>query len=164
MTRTDRPVVTVDLDSTLADTRHRHGLVNPNGPTDWVAYSMACPDDPPVAPVAALVRILAWTHRIVIVSGRDEQARALTEEWLARHDIPWFALYLDDHRHEHETHEAYKVATIQHVDEVWGPVAFHVDDWPPVSLACRAAGIHCITVTPPRVIDDFNPDGHLTFV
>lgn len=37
--------------------------------------------------VAEMARHLARDHHIVIVSGREEHGRALTEEWLERHEI-----------------------------------------------------------------------------
>jgi hypothetical protein len=162
----DSAFVSVDLDSTLADTRHRHGLIHPDGKsTDWRAYSMACADDAPITPVVRMVQALAKVYPIAIVSGRDNAARSLTNDWLARHAVPYDLLLLDDHARHFTTHEDYKIARIQDAEQALRRLhLFHVDDWPPVALALRAAGLQCVTVTPPRVVDDFNPDGHLTFV
>ena len=157
---------TFDLDSTLCDTRHRHHLINPDGKsTDWVAYSMACTNDEPVWPVIWMARALSASHNIAIVSGRDEAARDLTFEWLTRFDVPCDLLLLDNHARDGLPHEVYKEARIREATAYFDTFHIaHVDDWPPVALHLQRVGIQCIAVTPPRVLEDFNPDGHLTFV
>ena len=74
MARGPRPVVLFDLDGTLA-------LRTVRGPYDWLEAA----SDTPNGPVVTILQSLAATgHGIIYVSGRPEEARALTEEWIER--------------------------------------------------------------------------------
>lgn len=162
-----RHLVTFDLDSTLADTRHRHHLIHPDGvSTDWRAYSMACSNDSPIGATMSMATALqAAGHAVWVVSGRDADALDLTRTWLRRHGFKPDGIILDTHDHGFTNHMDYKVAAVQQAMKYSRlPHLFHVDDWPPVATALARAGLATITVTPPRVIDGFEADGHLTFV
>jgi hypothetical protein len=154
---------TFDLDSTLADTRHRHHLISPDGATDWTAYSLACGGDALVGPVAALWRALPPGTARVVVSARDRAAEAPTRRWLADHNL-WPDLMVLGPVPEGMSHEAWKVSRIRALMWRYGHHVFHVDDWPPVGAACARAKIECIVVTPPKALAEFEPSGHLTFV
>lgn len=55
-------------------------------------------------PVAQLLKHLEMTYRIVIMSGRDEQYRAATEQWLVDNFIPYDSLHMrpaGDQRKDH---------------------------------------------------------------
>jgi hypothetical protein len=160
-------LVTFDLDSTLADTRHRHHLINPDGvSTDWKAYSMACMGDAPITPLFDMALALqAAGHSLWIVSGRDAAASILTRRWLRTYGLEPDGMVLNDHSGGYVNHVEYKIAAIREaVKYSRAEHLFHVDDWPPVATGLAAVGLKCITVTPPRVIADFEDDGHLTFV
>lgn len=155
-------IITFDLDSTLADTRHRHHMINPEGGTDWRAYALACEADPIIEPVRQMWLALERDHDIWVVSARHRDAERKTRAWLERHGLFPQGMVLGGNGTG--SHEDFKVQAVQRVRDAFGPVLFHVDDWPPVAVALRAAGFNCVTVTPPRVIDEFVADGHLTFV
>jgi hypothetical protein len=90
-----KTVVLSDLDSTIADTEHRHHLlpaVNPD--SDWERYSLACTGDIPIQGTVAALRLHNAHHQIRIVSGRAEAAQEITYRWLNRHLIPCQALKL----------------------------------------------------------------------
>ena len=144
--------ITFDLDSTLADTRHRHGLINNDGPTDWVAYSMACPGDDPIEWTVNLWRLFysrGWA--LSIVTGRNNRARGLTMDWLTAHGIyPDMLLMADDH-HATMDHGEYKAMSVREVAARLGqPVSLHIDDWAPVAPALAKIGVPCLIVTPPQ--------------
>lgn len=148
----ERPVVCVDLDSTLCDTRHRQPMVAPQAdgaPPDWVAYSLACSGDVPVEGVCALVRILATSHRIVILSARDVSARELTATWLADHRVPYDDLLLGSDDLYGGGLAAYKVRRIQRIIDAGAPVELMVDDDPAVASALAAVDVPVLTVRPP---------------
>jgi hypothetical protein len=63
-----------DIDGTVAKRVGR-------GPFDWDRVG----EDAPNEPVIEVVRALSATARIVYVSGRMEQCRALTLDWLHEH-------------------------------------------------------------------------------
>lgn len=159
-------LVTFDLDSTLADTRQRHHLINPDGvSTDWRAYSMACANDEPVEAVFMLARALqAAGHALWIVSARDEAARDLTTHWLIYNGLEPDGIILDNHEHL-GGHDSYKLAMIRDLERYTGlPHMLHVDDYPPVAERLRASGYHCVTVTAPHHLEHRGPKSHLTFV
>lgn len=92
-----------DLDGTLADCSHRlHHLER----KDWRAFFAACPDDTLIEHVRTVFWALAANgNRVEIWSGRSDEVRAETEEWLERHDIFPTALLMRtarDHRPDDE--------------------------------------------------------------
>ena len=73
-----------DLDGTLA-------LMNGRNPYD----ASLCESDILNTPVADIVRMHdTGSCRILLVSGRQECHRPQTERWLAKHDIPYNALWM----------------------------------------------------------------------
>lgn len=77
--------VMVDIDGTVAI----HGS---RDPYDTSRYH----EDTANAPVVAAVRAMARAgHEVVFCSGRDEDFRDVTEQWIDKHvRIPWRALYM----------------------------------------------------------------------
>lgn len=148
-----------DLDSTIADTRQRWHLINTEDrdSTDWRAYSMACVDDEPNEGVITLMRLLyQFGFLNVILSGRDEDARDLTTEWLQKHDVPHVDLLLRK-RPDHESYgrnAEYKARRIQEWCKDMGlrldkHVYLMVDDWPDVEPAMKEIGIPTLVVRAP---------------
>jgi hypothetical protein len=81
--------IVVDLDGTLADISHRRHLVA-SKPKNWPAFQKLAHLDKVVEPVAVLVRSLPMlAHRIILCSGRGEQERPTTVEWLKKHCAVW---------------------------------------------------------------------------
>ena len=72
-----------DIDGTLAKMFGR-------SPYAWSRVG----EDSVVENVARVARILSDEHPIIIFSGRDEVCYPETEEWLARHNIPYKALHM----------------------------------------------------------------------
>src|SRR5687767_645711 len=80
-------IVLVDIDGTVA-------LMGDRSPYDMHRVSE---DQPHHAVIAAVRAMHAAGHAIVYCTGRDESARADTEEWLDRHvGVPYEALYMRD--------------------------------------------------------------------
>lgn len=147
-----RGTVCVDLDSTLCDTSHRHHLVLPGDErahTDWVAYSMACENDAPIEGTCRLVRLLATHFRIVLVSSRDEQSRALTEAWLVAQGIPFDELILGGVDGAPAGLADFKVHHVGALLERGEQVALVIDDMPGLPAAMEALGVPVLTVRPP---------------
>ncbi|BCB84668.1 hypothetical protein Psuf_019810 [Phytohabitans suffuscus] len=80
-------IVLVDIDGTVA-------LIGDRSPYDMRRVG----DDQPHHAVIAAVRAMhAAGHAIVYCTGRDESARAATEQWLDRHvGVPYEALHMRD--------------------------------------------------------------------
>jgi ribonuclease J len=145
-----RATVCVDLDSTLCDTSHRHHLVDEEPErTDWVAYSLACANDAPITGACELVRLLAPHYRIVLVSSRDEQARGLTEAWLAAHDVPFDDLILGGVDGVPDGLEDFKIHHVAALLESGEQVALVIDDLPQLPDTMAALGVPVLTVKPP---------------
>jgi hypothetical protein len=144
-------IFSVDLDSTLADTRHRQHMLDRVNGSDWDAYALACAEDVLVNSVAALVRALAQSMEVHYVSGRSEVAYDLTYAWLKRHDLPVDGLWLDNGEGgNYEDHVAYKLARVRQVEQETGKrVALHIDDWATVADRFERAGIPCLCVRTP---------------
>lgn len=81
-----------DLDGTLAIDDHRRPLIQSAG---WKAYFDACVDDVLNEPTAKFLELWAFhclhvmDGKIVILTGRCESQRAVTESWLQQHGIPY---------------------------------------------------------------------------
>lgn len=155
-----RGVVCVDLDSTLCDTSHRHHLVlqgDERVNTDWVAYSLACAEDAPIEGACRLVRLLHAYYRIVLVSSRDEQARSLTENWLARHDVPFDELILGGSDGAPAGLAEFKAHHVAALLERGEEVALVVDDMPGLPDALAPLEVPVLTVRPPYDRADATP-------
>jgi hypothetical protein len=50
--------------------------------------------DLPIPEVAARVRALSQDHTIILVTGRPDDYREVTELWLKQHKIPYQQLYM----------------------------------------------------------------------
>lgn len=154
-------IVSFDLDSTLADTQHRHGMIDRERGTDWEAYSMACENDAP-GPAFPLARTYqALGARLVVCSARNECARDLTRKWLRGNGLHVETMVLydkyahgDDLARDAITHDVWKADQLLKLNQ-WclknwhEPIALHVDDWPVVKATVEAkAGIPVVIVDP----------------
>jgi len=84
-----RPTIAVfDVDGVLADVRHRLHHVE-RKPKDWDSFFAAMGDDGPLATGIGMAQDLAAQgHRIVYLTGRNEDHRDVTRAWMARHGLP----------------------------------------------------------------------------
>jgi phosphatidate phosphatase APP1 len=89
----EKKTVIVDIDGTLADISHRKHHVAGRRKR-WGKFFREMDKDLPIPEVAAKVRQLSQDHTIILVSGRPEDYREVTEEWLRRHKIPYQQLFL----------------------------------------------------------------------
>lgn len=97
-----------DLDGTICDISHRLHFIKPeNRPpdsdwhakaeefkADWDSFSSACTLDKPIEDVIDLVKILSRTYLIVVLTGRTEDIRGKTKDWLCSYHIPYSRLYM----------------------------------------------------------------------
>lgn len=82
-----KPLYIFDLDGTLALIEHRRHFVE--GPKkDWPAFFAACVDDKPNMPVIRTLQSLRKSGaEIWVWSGRSDEVRAETEQWLFDHGV-----------------------------------------------------------------------------
>ena len=166
--------ISVDLDSTIADTRHRRGVIeqftkhDPPLPIDWTVYAQACAEDV-VTPFGRLLLGLQGLIRWHVVSGRSEGAREATEAWLAKHGFFPYSVNLENgetEAHGRLGHSVWKARRVLEVAEKFPGISIHVDDWAQVAdvLEAESGGrITGLTVLPPgmaisKPVDDNPPD------
>lgn len=93
-----------DLDGTVCDVRHRRQWVATK-PKNWDAWNAGISEDTPNVAVVETLRALSKSHDIVLVSGRGSEYRAVTVDWLRKHEIHFSDLFMrqaNDHRPDDE--------------------------------------------------------------
>jgi hypothetical protein len=136
--------VIFDIDGTLADASHRLHHVT-GGNRNWDAFFAAMGDDPVVEPIRDLLNSITRgsDNPIVLCSGRPENYRDITEDWLRRHQISWAALYMrpeGDHRADHIVKAQLLTGMRGDGFEPW----IAVDDRPSIVAMWRENGITCL--------------------
>ncbi len=137
-------VVLFDIDGTLANIEHRRGFLDQATP-DWKAFNAAMGDDTPNQPVVSLYKTL-WAsaaYKLILVTGRNERSRKLTEQWLSWNEIPFGRLLMradGDFRADHIIKE-------EILDQLLAEgldIQFTVDDRQQVVDMWRRRGITCL--------------------
>jgi predicted kinase len=144
------PCIVVDLDGTLCDVEHRrHFVRRPQGEKkDWRSFFLGIADDEPNRWCTDLVRRYAKDHCIVFCTGRDENHKKPTVDWLEKH-MGWapnqghYSLFM---RHRHDSRQDYMVKEILLDFEIltrFKPF-FMVDDRKQVVDMWRRRGFVCL--------------------
>lgn len=146
------PCYIVDIDGTIADASHRmhhiagefdnQGMVKPK---DWDAFFDACVDDEPIPHMVRLMDALVMHEDVLLVTGRSDRVRDLTEAWLKKYNICHEKLYMrkaGDHRPD-------DVVKSELLDQIladgYQPV-FAFDDRNRVVKMWRERGVPCAQV------------------
>lgn len=89
-----KDIALFDLDGTIALVEHRAHFIE-SRPKNWHGYFAACVDDPPNEPVIEILQALQTAgYEIWIASGRSDEVRSETEQWLRRQRITWTKLLM----------------------------------------------------------------------
>jgi phosphoglycolate phosphatase-like HAD superfamily hydrolase len=89
-----KDVVIFDLDGTLALVEHRFHFIE-GRKKDWHGYFAACVLDPPNLSVVSVCQALYGAgYEIWIVSGRSDEVRKETVNWLRKHDVQYHRLVM----------------------------------------------------------------------
>ena len=86
-------VILCDLDGTLCDVSHRRQYVATK-PRNWDAWNKALINDIPHYPVLETIKCLSNSYPIIIVSGRSDDYKTKTVEWLRKYKVPYAELYM----------------------------------------------------------------------
>lgn len=79
-------IIIFDLDGTIADCEHRRPLVVAK---QWREFYAACGADKPVKGIVQLMHATrAVGHTNVVLSGRSDEVRNTTEDWMEDNEIP----------------------------------------------------------------------------
>jgi len=88
----DKHIIIVDIDGTLANIDHRLHLIKDT--KNWDAFFEAMVDDTVNETVVQLMTLTYPDHAVILMSGRPNNYRWQTVEWLRRHDIHYDALLM----------------------------------------------------------------------
>jgi FMN phosphatase YigB (HAD superfamily) len=136
--------VLFDIDGTLANIEHRRAYLTKSLP-DWKAFNAEMGNDIPNTSVVSLYKALwnANSYELILVTGRNERSRALTEQWLTWNEIPFSRLLMrgdHDFRADHVIKEELLDLLISEGKEI----VFTVDDRQQVVDMWRRRGITCL--------------------
>jgi hypothetical protein len=91
-----KPLYIFDLDGTLALIEYRRHFVE-NRRNRWDEFHAACVDDLPNPAIITLAQTLSLGADILIFSGRSDIVQPQTEDWLKKHDVLYFSLWMRKH-------------------------------------------------------------------
>lgn len=139
------PYIVFDIDGTLADIKHRlHHIINPEEKKDWEAFNAASEYDALNKHIAAINYRMCGRSRYgsIIVSGRSENYRSITEKWLLQHNIYCDYIFMrqsGDFRSDAIIKEEIIINNIKDA-----PILFVVDDRDRVVEVWRKHGYKCL--------------------
>lgn len=139
-----RDIVIFDLDGTLADISHRQHMVQSKR-RDWPGFFAACVDDAPHEAVITILRALQSQFEIWLVSGRSDEVREQTENWLRLNGVPWHELIMR-HKGDYTPDNLLKIGWVQQGRIPKDRILCVFDDRDKVVKAWRKAGIPCFQV------------------
>lgn len=87
-------LICFDIDGTLADLSHRVHFWQQK-PKNWNMFKSEMVNDAPILPVVTIAREMADAgHNVILCSGRGEDTRGWTEDWLSKYGIKFAKLYM----------------------------------------------------------------------
>ncbi|WP_424244118.1 hypothetical protein Dip510_001310 [Elusimicrobium posterum] len=143
-----KPVVFFDIDGTLADITHRRHYVE-GGKKNWAAFNKNMDRDIPNTPIVELYNTLwdSGMYEVIILSGREDVNRKVTEQWLTWNEIPFGRLLMrkkGDYRPDNIIKEEFLTAIRAEGKEV----LFVIDDRQQVVDMWRRNGVTCLQCAP----------------
>lgn len=138
-----------DIDGTLSNVEHRlHHITDNTVPANWPAFFEACDQDPPIPHMVELVHAIAAHDDILFVTGRSDQVRRKTLNWLHKTFGDWIA-HADIYMRKTDDHRADTVVKSELLDQViadgWTPIMIFEDRTSVVNM-WRERGIPCCQV------------------
>lgn len=153
-----------DLDSTLADTRHRRDFMPPRESWSdnlaWQGYSMQCAEDAAIEGTHNLFAMLREVGYIpVILTGRLACAEGRTKYWLKRHGLAPAHLIMRPDVASDLRPEEWKRETVARMLSQGFRVRLAIDDHPGTAAMFKQLGIPTLVVRPP--VDEYADMAHL---
>jgi predicted secreted acid phosphatase len=138
-------IVIFDIDGTLADVSERVHHLNKK-PKDWDAFFQGIPQDKAIHSMVRLCNILFNAGiKILLCSGRSEQYRRETVEWLARQGVQYHELLLRRAK-DKRTDSVVKREMLAGLDR--SKILFVVEDRSGVVEMWRSEGLVCLQCAP----------------
>lgn len=141
--------IIMDIDGTLADGAHRVHLL-PEGEARksaeaWQAWYDAGAGDKLNGEIAELNNAMADSCQVIIITGRQESHRKLTQDWLTRHGIHWDELLMRESG-DHRDDWVVKRELLQRLRANGFNILFAVEDRKQVVKMWREEGVRCLQV------------------
>jgi uncharacterized HAD superfamily protein len=136
----------VDIDGTLSDARPRlHFVRPPEGVSrDYEAFHSRCGEDKPIKEMVRLVSALANDSKmIVLVTGRPDTYRDITQDWLDNNGVVYDELHMRPAGHNAPAPE-FKKGVLDTLRSKGHDVFLALEDQQSVVDMWRANGIHCL--------------------
>lgn len=133
-----------DLDGTLANIKHRRKFLEGSNP-DWKSFNQHMGEDTPNFPIINLYKTL-WNsgqYEIIILTGRNEKYRAVTEQWLAWNEVPFKKLIMRTDN-DFRTDNLIKEEMLKYLISEGKEILFAIDDRQQVVDMWRRNGITCL--------------------
>ena len=87
-------LICFDIDGTLADVSHRVHYWRQK-PKNWNMFKSEMVNDAPIEQIVTIARMMYKAgHTVILCTGRSEDTRDLTEQWLFKHDVKFAKLYM----------------------------------------------------------------------
>jgi uncharacterized HAD superfamily protein len=141
------PSIIVDLDGTLCDIEHRVHHVKKH-PKDWKSFNAGIDKDKSYFWCLELIAAMKTRgYQILFVTGRGEDLRGATEEWLNRHQVAYDKLYMRAYQDYREDSDVKEEIYRKHIEKV-AAVLFVVDDRQSVVERWRKLELTCLQCAP----------------
>lgn len=139
--------IIVDLDGTLCNVEHRVHHVQKK-PKDWMSFNREMEKDQLYFWCFELITAMKNLHyKIIIITGRTNDFRMQTEEWLKRHNVHFDELYMRNIQDFREDADVKEEIYRQYVEEK-NQVLFVVDDRESVVERWRKLELICLQCAP----------------
>lgn len=133
-----------DIDGTLANCDHRKHHIE-GEKKDWDAFYATCHLDEPIDHMVELARDLYSHGHLVFVTGRGEEQRGPTQEWLKDHGLGGPPLYMRPAK-DYRPDDIVKGELLDQIVEAGYEPIMAFDDRNSVVKMWRARGIPCAQV------------------
>jgi len=136
-----------DIDGTIADIEHRRVYVR-SKPKNWRAFIKAIPKDGLIVPTATILVALADAgHNIILASGRSEESRRDTVDWLKKYGLhnKIQGLFMRKDK-DYRSDDIVKREILDEIRAAGYDPQFVVDDRPQVVRMWRENGIFVLDV------------------
>lgn len=138
-----KPAVMFDLDGTIANIDHRKHFVEGRRHKDWGRFFETMGEDALHLWAKDLIDLLRLKYEVIICSGRPEDYRDSTEQWLKKFEVRYSALFMrkkGDFRPDNIIkYELYQ----QYIKDQY-EIVFVVDDRKRVVDMWREKGLVCL--------------------
>lgn len=139
-----KKAIIIDLDGTLANISHRrHFAEAEKGKRDWKSFYAGIGDDEVNIWCKNIIDLFNPTHDIILVSGRPENYREITEQWLLWNDIKYRFLFMRPKNDQRDDTIIKKEIYEKYIKYAWN-ITFAVDDRDRIVDMWRSIGITCL--------------------